>query len=67
MFNIVFSFKSCKYNKYPGPRPRKHPFLWMTGSFPVPIHENRRFHGQKKTAQSVLSGRRELNYVKAVR
>ena len=21
--------KSCKYNKYPGPRPRKPPFSWI--------------------------------------
>ena len=25
--------KSRKYNKYPGPRPRKHPFLWTESSY----------------------------------
>ena len=35
--------KSCKYNKYPGPRPRKRPFLWTAGSFFRPHPRKRPF------------------------
>ena len=36
--------KSCKYNKYPEPHPRKHPFLWIR-------HNNPKWPYQWKSAK----------------
>ena len=35
--------KSCKYNKYPGPRPRKGAYLWPTSLFLTPRPRKRPF------------------------
>ena len=43
------------------------PFYGQQAHFSVPVQENSCFHGQKKQPKAVLSRRRELNYVKAVR
>jgi hypothetical protein len=39
----VEKYKSCKYNKYPGPRPQKQPFSWTAGSFFRPHPRKRPF------------------------
>ena len=60
--------KSCKYNKYPELTSTKTAlFMDDTPIFPFPSTKTAIFMDRKRQPKAVLSGRLELNYVKAVR
>ena len=59
--------KSCKYNKYPElPSTKTAHFMDDTPIFPFPSTKTTIFMDRKRQPKAVLSGRMELNYVKAL-
>ena len=59
--------KSYKYNKYPGPSPRKRAYFWQRADFSVLVQENAPFCGRDMTIQSSHISGHKLNCVKTVR